>query len=308
MTRTKVYHCRWCDKELIGYKPCHDHEYNCALNPRKMKGGEAFEPVNVAEIAEEETTGFAPMPDDPGTGDVPAEETAEMPSPEEDPQLDAVDDLANLIDARIGFRWSQMESRLNEQFAKRDQEYGQQFKDAIASLPGIIQQSVVNYLSGQAGGGNGAGELSDVPPATPPLENVTQPVATNPPNSGINVLGMNFDWRELALEYLKAKGKGNPATGLINIFMGQNKQKTRPTDSKYFTRGMGLAQGVLRMKNIDSTAMALALKSQAEQMLKEGISPQQRDLYIGQKSLCDAFLDGLNLQKAADQVHGGEGA
>ena len=308
MTKTKSYHCRWCDKELYGYKPCHDHEYNCALNPRKMKGGEAFEPVNVAEIAEEVTTGFAPIPDDPGTGDMPAEETAETPSPGEDPQLDAVDGLANLIDARIGFRWSQMESRLNEQFAKRDQEYGQQFKDAIASLPGIIQQSVVSYLSGQAGGGNGSGELSDVPPATPPLENVTHPVATNPPNSGINVLGMNFDWRELALEYLKAKGKGNPATGLINIFMGQNKQKARPTDSKYFTRGMGLAQGVLRMKNIDSTAMALALKSQAEQMLKEGISPQQRDLYIGQKSLCDAFLDGLNLQKAVDQTQGGEGA
>ena len=70
MTKTKVYNCRWCDKELIGYKPCHDHEYNCALNPRKMKGGEAFKPVNVADTAEEETTGTAPPVDEPGTGEV----------------------------------------------------------------------------------------------------------------------------------------------------------------------------------------------------------------------------------------------
>jgi len=285
MTGTRSYNCKWCDREIVGYKRCRDHEYNCALNPRK-KGDSVPEPSSVAELAQEA------LP----------EQVSEKPEeiiPEEPPALGSMpDNLANLIDARIGFRWTQLEQHLQEQFEKRDQGYGQQFKDAIGNLPAIIDQSVIKYLSGQTP----ATDANLNPPA-PPAENPSN-IHGNPSTGGFSLFGNQFNWQELAMEYLKAKGKGNPMAGLANLFLNPNK-RSREVDSKYVSRGMGIMSTILRMKNSDPIAMALAFKNQGERFLKEpGLSSQQKDLYAGQISICDAFLQGQDLHKTPEPPPG----
>lgn len=301
----RTYTCQYCGRDgFKTYKAHRDHEYRCALNPKNQVAPDPLPAAGVEEIVsspEPETTPGPKSLEEPETEtyESPYESTEaleeERPPLPDPPPVPGTEELppgvVNLIDARMGVIYARLEEITNQ----KELERGQVFNSAVENMPKIIETTVLRVLSGQGGGGETA------PPAPPPGDN-GQPVPQSSPaaqvaGKGLSLFGQQFNWQELAMEYLKAKGKGNPMTGLVQLLTGQANKKVRATDAKYSTRGMNNMSAMLRLKGSDPVAMAIAHKSQAEQMLKESIPPAMRDYYIGQKSQADAFLAGVDLQK-----------
>lgn len=285
MSVKKVYHCQWCQREIAGYRACYDHERTCALNPEVQK---------VAAAAVDPATTKVELPGASAGADEKAEESP--PAGKDAKEDPLVDPLQNLIDARIGARFAMLEQHI----AQRDSEFNDKFTTAVNNVPAVIEKTVVNFLSAQM--------TAPVQETPPPV--VTDPInGQKPPGPAGGTLGLlgKLDWQSLFLKYIESRGKGDPVQGLLSLLNGGS-AKPRQTDPKYATRGMGNMLTMLRMKGADPKAQALAAKSQASQMLKEaGLDARMRDYFIGQQSICDAFLTGLNLEKETEKPPGSEG-
>jgi hypothetical protein len=110
---------------------------------------------------------------------------------------------------------------------------------------------------------------------------IIQALATKQPPEGL-IESLIFNWFSKAMAKKPAQALDTSGKGMM-----------------FFSRGVGQTQSALRMKNVDPKSMAIAISTQADEMLKEKLIPADQLYWKGRKSGADSFLASLMFQPAA---------
>ena len=175
----------------------------------------------------------------------------------------------------------------------------------IQKIPAYVEKCVMDLIQAQTGGSAGAETGTGNPPAdVNPGQPVRSNIAGNLFGGTFGSLLQNLD----VMSIIGALAKKQPPEGIIEnmifnwITKSTAKKPAQPLDTSgkgmmFFSRGVGQATASLKMKNVDPTSMAVAITTQADEMLKERLTPADTLYWKGRKSAADAFLASQLLAK-----------